>query len=31
MRAARRAVETRLLPGDVIEEPRGTKFRFDVR
>lgn len=27
----RKAVETRLLPGDVIEEPRGTKFRFDVR
>ncbi len=27
----RRAVETRLLPGDVVEEPRGTKFRFDVR
>ncbi len=26
----RPAVETRLLPGDVIEEPRGTKFRFDV-
>ncbi len=26
----RRAVETRLLPGDVIEEPRGTKFRFQV-
>lgn len=24
------AVETRLLPGDVIEEPRGTRFRFDV-
>ncbi len=27
----RRAVETRLLPGDVIEEPRGTRFRFEVR
>ena len=27
----RRAVETRLLPGDVIEEPRGTRFRFDVK
>ena len=27
----RPAVETRLLPGDVIEEPRGTRFRFDVR
>ncbi len=27
----RRAVETRLLPGDVIEEPRGTQFRFEVR
>lgn len=27
----RPAVETRLLPGDVIEEPRGTKFRFDVK
>ena len=27
----RPAVETRLLPGDLIEEPRGAKFRFDVR
>ncbi|MDP1921826.1 MAG: FHA domain-containing protein [Myxococcales bacterium] len=27
----RPAVSTRLLPGDVIEEPRGTRFRFVVR
>jgi len=27
----RPAVPTRLLPGDVIEEPRGTRFRFVVR
>ncbi len=27
----RPAVSTRLLPGDVIEEPRGTRFRFEVR
>lgn len=27
----RPAVSTRLLPGDVIEEPRGTRFRFIVR
>jgi hypothetical protein len=27
----RRAVETRLLPGDLIQEPRGTTFRFDLR
>ncbi len=26
----RRAVETRLLPGDVIEEPRGLRFRFSL-
>jgi hypothetical protein len=27
----RPAVATRLLPGDVIEEPRGCRFRFEVR
>jgi len=27
----RPAVSTRLLPGDLIEEPRGTRFRFIVR
>lgn len=27
----RPATQTRLLPGDVIEEPRGTRFRFVVR
>ncbi|MEW6431002.1 MAG: FHA domain-containing protein [Myxococcota bacterium] len=26
----RPAVATRLLPGDVLEEPRGTRFRFQI-
>ncbi|MCA3016529.1 MAG: FHA domain-containing protein [Myxococcaceae bacterium] len=27
----RPAIPTRLLPGDVIEEPRGCRFRFELR